>query len=58
MLNLWVDEVDDYVEEELELYSWFGDEDYQSGVIYGSNSLEDEEDEEEDDHDADYSTNS
>lgn len=37
-----------FVEEELDMYSWFGDEEYQSGL--GTNSLEDEEEEDEDDH--------
>lgn len=42
------DEEEAYVEEELDMYSWFGDEEYQSGLGYGSNSLEDEEEEDED----------
>jgi len=58
MLNLWVDDDGDYVEEELELYSWFGDEEFQSGIGYGSNSLEDEEEEDEEDHEGNYTTNS
>jgi hypothetical protein len=47
MLNLRVDEDEDLVEEELELYSWFGEEEYQSGIGYESNSMEDEEEEDE-----------
>lgn len=55
MLNLRVDEDEEFMEEELEVYSWFGDgEEYQSGLGYDSNSLEDEEEEDEEDHDGNF----
>jgi hypothetical protein len=43
-----VDEDDELVEDEFELYSWFGEEDYHSGLGDESQSAEDEEEEDED----------
>lgn len=54
MLNLWVEEDDEIAEEELELYSWFGDDEYRSTGHDDSNSLEEEEEEDEDDTGEDY----
>lgn len=59
MLPLRVDEVDDYDQEDLELYSWWNEEDqYHSRIEYDSNSVEDEEEEDEDDHDENFTSNS
>lgn len=51
MLPREIDSVDYGDEEELELYSWFNDEQYHSRLEYDSNSIEDEEEEDEEMHD-------
>jgi hypothetical protein len=56
MLNLRADEDEELAEEELELYSWFGEEDYQSGLGDESNSAEEEEEEDEDDGEGNFTT--
>lgn len=58
MLNLRVDEDEDIQEEELELYSWFGDDEYRSAGADDTHSLEEEEEEDEEDADGNYTSNS
>lgn len=57
MLNLRQQDDEEFPDEDQEPYSWFGDEDNQSGLNDDSNSLEDEEEEDEDEQDITFNQN-